>query len=203
MKAGDTITVQTVRSSYNGTPQGKNAIYVSHVAGEGTEPEEPETPVTPEIPEDATGFVMVTSEQTDWSGQYLIVWGTAAHATLTNKDLNKTADVTINNGVIAYDSSLDAAVMTVVKNGADYNMTFADGNYFGMQHNGCKLYAEPFALGFEYTADGVKISGEATNKDATNTYFLYENLNNGSFYRCYVDKNGQKGYTLPTLYKLK
>lgn len=203
VKVGDTITVQTVRSSYNGTPQGKNAIYVSHVAGEGTEPEEPETPVTPEIPEDATGFVMVTSEQADWSGQYLIVWGTAAHATLTNKDLNKTADVTINNGVIAYDSSLDAAVMTVVKNGADYNMTFADGKYFGMQHNGCKLYAEPFALGFEYTADGVKISGEATNKDVTNTYFLYENLNNGSFYRCYVDKKGQKGYTLPTLYKLK
>lgn len=47
VKAGDTITVQTVRSSYNGTPQGKNAIYVSHVAGEGTEPEEPEQPETP------------------------------------------------------------------------------------------------------------------------------------------------------------
>ena len=25
--------------------------------------------------------------------------------------------------------------------------------------------------------------------------------NNGNFYRCYVDKNGQSGYTLPTLYK--
>ena len=28
-KIGDTITVQTVRTSYNGTPQGKNAIFVS------------------------------------------------------------------------------------------------------------------------------------------------------------------------------
>jgi hypothetical protein len=34
-KAGDTITVRTVRSSYNGTAQGKNAIFVSLVPGEG------------------------------------------------------------------------------------------------------------------------------------------------------------------------
>ena len=34
-KEGDTITVQTVRSSHNGTPQGKNAIFVSLVPGEG------------------------------------------------------------------------------------------------------------------------------------------------------------------------
>lgn len=41
--AGDTITVQTVRSSYNGTPQGKNAIFVSLVKGEpAPEPEIPE-----------------------------------------------------------------------------------------------------------------------------------------------------------------
>ena len=41
-KVGDTITVQTVRTSYNGTPQGKNAIFVSLVAGSGD--------VTPEQP---------------------------------------------------------------------------------------------------------------------------------------------------------
>ena len=34
-KAGDTITVRTVRTSYNGTPQGKNALFVSLVPGEG------------------------------------------------------------------------------------------------------------------------------------------------------------------------
>ncbi len=34
-KVGDTITVQTVRTSYNGTPQGKDAIFVSLVPGEG------------------------------------------------------------------------------------------------------------------------------------------------------------------------
>lgn len=40
LKDGDIITLQTVRTSYNGTPQGKNAIYVSHTAaGEEPEPE--------------------------------------------------------------------------------------------------------------------------------------------------------------------
>lgn len=47
-KEGDTITVQTVRSSYNGTLQGKNAIFVKLVAGEGgtTEPTPEPTPIT-------------------------------------------------------------------------------------------------------------------------------------------------------------
>ena len=42
VKVGDTITVQTVRTSYNGTPQGKNAIYVSHISVEVEEPVVPE-----------------------------------------------------------------------------------------------------------------------------------------------------------------
>ena len=32
LKDGDTITLQTIRTSYNGVPQGKNAIYVSHIS---------------------------------------------------------------------------------------------------------------------------------------------------------------------------
>lgn len=52
VKVGDTITVQTVRSSYNGEAQGKNAIYVSHVpAGDTPEPE-PE----PEVKFDTTDY---------------------------------------------------------------------------------------------------------------------------------------------------
>ena len=167
----------------------------------GDTPAEPGTPAEPETP--ASGkFVKVSAEQTDWSGKYLIVFGTNAHATLaaSGKDLNSTAAVTIVNNEIAASDDLAAAVMTVVKNGNDYNMTFADGKYFGMQHNGCKLMDSAFPLGFAYTADGVKISGVPADKTAT--YFLYANTNNGSYYRCYVEKNGQDGYTLPTLYKL-
>lgn len=80
-------------------------------------------------------------------------------------------------------------------------MTFADGSYFGMQHNGCKLMTSAFDLGFAYTDAGVKISGYVEAK--SNTYYLYHNNSSGtSYYRCYVDKTGQSGYTLPTLYKL-
>ncbi len=42
VKEGDILTLRTVRTSYNGTPQGKNALYVSHTTP-GVEPEpEPE-----------------------------------------------------------------------------------------------------------------------------------------------------------------
>ena len=48
VKIGDTITVQTIRTSYNGTPQGKNATYISHTAGTGETPTpEPEPEPTP------------------------------------------------------------------------------------------------------------------------------------------------------------
>ena len=45
-KKGDTITVQTVRTSYQGTPQGKDAIFVSLVPGSGGG-EEPTPSPTP------------------------------------------------------------------------------------------------------------------------------------------------------------
>ena len=144
-------------------------------------------------------FTKVTAEQTDWSGKYLIVFGDMAHASLTNKDLNATASVEVVNDVIEATDDLNAAVMTVTKVGDEYNMTFADGSYFGMQHNGCKLMNAPFALDFAYTEAGVKVSGYVAEK--SNTYYLYHNSNNGNYYRCYVDKNGQSGYALPTLYK--
>ena len=154
----------------------------------------------PALPSVSGTFVKVAAEQEDWSGKYLIVFDGAAHASLTNKDLNKTADLNIVNDEVEATDELSAAVMTVTKSGDVYHMTFADGSYFGMQHNGCKLMTSAFDLGFEYTADGVKVSGYVAEK--SNTYILYHNSNNGDYYRCYVDKDGQSGYTLPTLYKL-
>ena len=142
-------------------------------------------------------FVKVTENLDDWSGKYLIVFGKNAHATASSKDLKSTCSVNITDGEIAYDPELDAAIVTVVKNGDKYNMTIPDGQYFGMQHNGCLFGDTAFALGFKYTASGVEISG--TPSDKTALYYLYNNSN--QYYRCYVHKNGQSGYTFPTLYK--
>lgn len=63
-KVGDTITVQTVRTSYNGTPQGKDAIFVSLVPGEGggnePTPEPAEGPYASDVP-----FVCSTDDSTN------------------------------------------------------------------------------------------------------------------------------------------
>ena len=62
-KVGDTITVQTVRTSYNGTPQGKNAIFVSLVPGEGGEEPTPEPAEGPYASDVA--FVCATDDSTN------------------------------------------------------------------------------------------------------------------------------------------
>ena len=142
-------------------------------------------------------YVKVTEEQTDWSGKYLIVFGNNAHATLSGKDLNATKAVNPVAGEIEATSDLDAAVMTVSKNGDKYVMTYPDGKYFSMAKNASSSSTTAFDLTFTYTANGVKIAGVASGT----TYILYHNSTNGNYYRCYVDKNGQSGYNLPALYK--
>lgn len=198
LKVGDVLTVVGNKSSYNGDPQMVNGKYESHVVGESPEiPEEPKEPETPEVP-GAAKYVKVTADQTDWTGKYLIVFGSKAHAEHTSaKDLNATVDVAPVDGVIEASDELKDAVLTVTKSGEAYNMTFADGKYFGMQHNGCLFSDTAFNLGFKYTDAGVEISGYVSAKNAT--YYLYNN--SGSYFRCYVHKNGQSGYTFPDLYK--
>ena len=199
IQEGDVVTLIGTRASYNGTAQvGGPAYYVSHEAASTGGGEGGDTPAAPT----SGKYVKVTAEQADWSGKYLIVFGSNAHATLaeTGKDLNSTVAVNIVNDEIAATSDLASAVMTVTKNGDKYAMTFADGKYFGMQKNGCKLMTSAFDLSFAYTAAGPKISGFVTSE--SNTFILYENASSGTkYYRCYVEKNGQTGYNLPTLYK--
>ena len=62
-KVGDTITVRTVRTSYNGTAQGKDAIFVSLVPGEGGETPAPE-PAEGQYASDAA-FVCTTDDSTN------------------------------------------------------------------------------------------------------------------------------------------
>lgn len=64
LQVGDTITIQGTRTSYNDTPQMKNALYISHVKGEGNE--EPDQPVVADGPyaSDAA-FVCTTDDSTN------------------------------------------------------------------------------------------------------------------------------------------
>ena len=166
-------------------------VSIMTVDMDGVEPEEQN--------ENKAYYEKVTSEPTDWSGKYLIVWGNNAHATLSGKDLISTAAVTIVDDKITALDAVNAAAMTVTKSGSNYNMKYPDGKYFSVAHNSASSSTNPFALTFAYTSAGVKISGQATNSGATNTYILYNN--NNQYYRCYVDKSNDAKYTLPTLFK--
>ena len=63
-KAGDTITVRTLRTSYNNTPQGKDAIFVSLVPGEGGGDEPTPAPAEGAYASD-TAFVCAADDSTN------------------------------------------------------------------------------------------------------------------------------------------
>ena len=63
-KAGDTITLRTVRTSYNGTPQGKDAIFVSLVPGEGGDEEPTPAPAEGAFASDSA-FVCSADDSTN------------------------------------------------------------------------------------------------------------------------------------------
>lgn len=187
LSVGDIVTLVGQRGEHNGAGQAVNAFYISHEEGEL-------------VLGELVNFTKVTSALTDWTGTYLIYMADKkAHATISSKDLAATSDVlTDNDGVIA--APEDFAV-TIAAEGDKWSIKLPDGKYLGAAHNSCASSVTPVGLDIEWTAAGVKISGEAKNSGATNTYYLYYSTNNGTYIRFYVDKAGASNYTFPTLYK--
>ncbi len=126
VKVGDTITIQTIRTSYNGTPQGKNAKYVSHVACEVVEPE---------VPEGCTKATIVFSEM-----------GYANAESVNNKTITVDENISLvfSQGSAStepayYDSGMairmyqNGALLDVNANGKtikSIEFTFANNHYF-------------------------------------------------------------------------
>ncbi len=90
-KVGDTITVQTVRTSYNGTPQGKNAIFVSLVPGEGGS----------QTPEPTPGDTMTIADVLA-KGEGATIGGTIEGVVISNMDLN---NLTSKKGMYVQDET--------------------------------------------------------------------------------------------------
>ena len=145
--------------------------------------------------ESSAAYVKVSSALADWTGTYLIVWDNGAHATVSGKDLSKTADVTISNNQILSTAAVDKAAVTVAKSGSSYSLKLPSGKYLSMSTNGNQVSeaTTAFNLTFTWTSNGVKIIGKdgAGNERAV--------MKNGSYYRGY---KATSSYTLPTLYKL-
>ena len=90
-KVGDTITVQTVRTSYNGTPQGKNAIFVSLVPGEGGS----------QTPDPTPGDVMTIADVLA-KGNGATIGGVIEGVVISNMDLN---NLTSKKGLYVQDET--------------------------------------------------------------------------------------------------
>ena len=144
-------------------------------------------------------YEKVTSAPADWSGKYLIVWGTGAHATVSGSDLAKTADVTISNNQIASSTTVDKAAVVVTKTtDNNYSVKLPNGNYLSLHNNGNKVAASTsaFNIYFTYTTNGVKILGK---DNSSNERVVAKN---DSYYRAYkTSASTTSSYALPTLYK--
>ena len=90
-KVGDTITVQTVRTSYNGTPQGKDAIFVSLVPGEGGS----------QTPDPTPGDAMTIADVLA-KGNGATIGGVIEGVVISNMDLN---NLTSKKGLYVQDET--------------------------------------------------------------------------------------------------
>ncbi len=146
-------------------------------------------------------FVKVTEAPTDWSGTYLIVWGTEAHATVSNKDLVKTCDLTFDgNKVVATDEVKAASVVIAASSEGKYSIKLPDSKYLNVKNGSNKVASsdEVFDFTLALQADGtVLISGIDSNEAVRAIY------KNGDYYRGYVGKEDADGYEKPYLYKLE
>ena len=86
LQVGDTITIQGTRTSYNGTAQMKNALYISHVKGEGNE--EPDQPVVADGPY-ASDATFVCSKDDSTNANYTLGSTTIDNYAVTGFKLGK------------------------------------------------------------------------------------------------------------------
>ncbi len=161
-KVGDTITVQTVRTSYNGTPQGKNAIFVSLVPGEpAPEPEIPEGATVASVTFSALGYA--NAEEVDGKPikvddniSLLFSQGTAGNATAYYDN---------GNAIRMYQggSTLDVNAGNSKKI-VSIELTFAQNHYYLAPDSG-ELSAESAVRTWTGEASTVKFTSTGTDKN--------------------------------------
>lgn len=174
VKVGDTITVQTVRTSYNGTAQGKNAIYVSHVACEVVEPE---------VPEGCTSATIVFSEL-----------GYANAESVNGKTITVDENIslvfsqgTANNEPAYYDSGMairmyqNGALLDVNGNGKtikSIEFTFANNHYY-LDANVGSMSEEGVVRTWTGEASSIRFTATGTDKNhrayVASMTIVYEN----------------------------
>ena len=132
-------------------------------------------------------FVKVESSQSDWSGNYLIVYesgSVALDGSKTGSNLDATPNsfaVSISSKTIEYNSTTEAAMFTIAKNGDYYTICSASGYYIGRTAN---------SNGFDYSTNTKYNHTIAYNSGVTVTSsagpkLQYFNSGNNSKFRYY------------------
>lgn len=124
-------------------------------------------------------FVKVTSEPTDWSGEYLIVCesnNVAFNGTVAN-DWGRCSGVTISSYTIEANATTNSYVVTISPNGSGYKFLLPSGKY--MNWTGEKKFSE----GTSATTYSISFSGGNVN------------ISNGGYVLKYNSAGGLRSYT--------
>lgn len=150
----------------------------------------------------AGSYVKVTSEPSDWSGDYLIVCennSVAFNGGLGTLDASgNNISVTINDGAIASDTATDAAKFTIAKSGDNYTIKSASGKYIGKTSNANGLDSNENT---EY-ANSISLNGEDVDIVSSGGAYLRFNPNSGQTRFRYFKSSTYTGQKAIQLYKL-
>ena len=184
-----TVTLTTDKAVYRRSIQGISKIFAQNtrnilgISMQGAT----KTPISPM----GENYVKVTQAQTDWTGDYLIVYEADGLVLDSDGDAKTHASVSISDGKIPYESA-KAYNIRIEKSGAGYSMKMGD-NYYGLNSSSNALNvstSEP--------ADNYRWTFQTTN-GVTRAYnvkyptrFLQFNASSKQF-RCYT--SAQKDVT--------
>ena len=131
-----TVTVTTDKATYRRTIQGISKVFrrnARNVLGISMQ-EAVKTPFAPV----GENYVKVTQAQTDWTGDYLIVYEAGKLVLDSDGDAKTHASVSISDGKIPYESA-KAYNIRIEKSGAGYSMQMGD-NYYGLNSSSNALH---------------------------------------------------------------
>lgn len=161
-KVGDTITVQTVRTSHNGTPQGKNAIFVSLVPGESApEPEIPEGATVASVTFSALGYAnaeVVDGKLIKVDDNITLLFSQGTAGTATAYYDSGSAIRMYQNGAVLDVTAKNSKVITSIE------LTFAQNHYYLAPDSG-ELSAEASVRTWTGEASAVKFTSTGTDKN--------------------------------------
>ena len=159
-----------------------------------------ENGVCTECPAKIPTYVKVTTDLTDWSGEYLIVYEggkVAFDGSLTELDaVSNTVGVTITNSKITGDYSKNT--FTIEKSGENYIIKSASGYYIGQTTDANELKSSTSA---EY-ANAISLNTDGTvNFVSGGAYLRFNYASNQLRFRYYSSTSYEKQKAI-TLYKL-